>query len=415
MHQTLVEKIFSRLAGHMVQSGEFVTVEPDRMMCHEAFEQAAQLLCDIGLNEIWDSNKIIIILDHFVPVNSENEAISKQKIRVLSEKYSIRNYLGESHGVCHQVMFENGFVRPGELILGTDSHTTTYGAVGCASAGIGPTEMAYVMATGKLWFMVPETIKIKFTGKPNYWSSAKDISLAIINKFGNDFANYKAIEYHLENSEQIGMYGRKVLCNMGAEMGAKIAMFPPDGLTAKYLCGEKKKINMLKPDKNAEYCDSLSLNVSKIDPMVAMPHNTNNVEKVANIAGKEINQAYLGSCTGGYLEDLKIASKIINRKKIPSNVRFLVYPASRRIYIEAIKCGYINTLLEAGAIIGPPSCGACFGSHGGVLAPNEICISTTNRNFKGRMGSRESEVYLASAATVAASAIAGRICDPREV
>jgi homoaconitate hydratase family protein len=313
-------------------------------------------------------------------------------------------------------MIEEGYVRPGDLIVGTDSHTCTYGAMGAAAAGIGRSEMAYVLATGELWFRVPQSVRIQLKGRLSSMVSAKDVSLAIAGQLGTEFAQYRSIEFMGELAEAFSMDSRIVLSNMSIEFGAKFGFFYADEKTVSYLetCGVEN-LQTLYADEDADYEQNYEIDVDYLEPLIALPHSVGNVRPVSDVVGETIHQCFLGSCTNGRLEDLRVAAKILKGKKISSCVRFLVYPASRRIMSQAIEEGWIQILGDAGAIICPPSCGPCFGNHGGILSAGESCISSTNRNFKGRMGSADAKVYLASPATVAASAWKGVITDPREV
>ena len=328
--------------------------------------------------------------------------------------YSTEDDAGE--GICHQVMIEKGHARPGMLVVGTDSHTTTYGAIGAFSTGIGATEMAAVWATGKLWLKVPETIKINITGDPPNLITSKDIILYIVGEIRSDGANYKAMEFYGETIEKMSIESRLTISNQSMEAGAKAAIIPPDEKTIEYVKSRTKEpFEIIRSDDDANYEKTLSFDVSNLEPMVACPHTVDNVKPVREVAGLSIDQAVLGSCTNGRLEDLELAAKIIDGKNIHKDVRLIVVPASREIYLKAIEKGVIQKLVKAGAIIINPGCGPCLGAHQGVLASGERAITSTNRNFKGRMGSPDSEVYLASPATVAASSIKGEITDPRDI
>ncbi|HOD29260.1 MAG TPA: 3-isopropylmalate dehydratase large subunit [Syntrophales bacterium] len=412
----MAEKMFSRCLGSEVKAGNYVVVPVDKAMCHEGFLLSSIKLMTAGIEKIWDPGRVVVILDHYVPSPNVGMAEGHAQIRKMVEKYGVSNFYGEREGICHQVMVEKGHVKPGELIVGTDSHTGTYGALGAGATGIGTSEMAYVLATGELWFLVPHSIKVKLKGQLPEMVSAKDVSLALAGRYGTEFAQYRSIEFGGDWLDGLPISSRLVMSNMSIEFGAKFGLFPVDQITVEYL----KSIGVddvphFGPDDDAEYEKEFELIVSDLEPLVALPHSVGNVKPVRSIAGKPVQQAMLGSCTNGRLEDLQAAAQILKGRQVHSSVRMYVYPASRPVFIEAAAKGFIQTLLEAGAIICPPSCGPCFGSHGGLLASGEACISSTNRNFKGRMGSPNSEVYLASPATVAASAIFGRITDPREV
>ncbi len=416
MGQTMVEKIFSEKLGRRVRAGEFVTVRVDRVMSHDFFLPSAKKLIDKGIDRIWDPERAVIILDHFIPAPNEKMASVHAEIREIAKKFGISRFYEQGHGICHQLMVEEGYARPKDLIVGTDSHTCTAGAMAAAAAGIGNSEMAYVLATGELWYQVPASVRLELSGSLPETVSAKDVALAIAGKFGTDFAEYRSIEFVGKAADEFSVASRMVLSNMSVEFGAKFGMFPADMKTIDHL----KSIGIVgiapfAADEDAQYEARHELDVAGLEPLVAAPHDVGNVRPVRELAGVPIQQAFLGSCTNGRLEDLRAAARILDGRKVANSVRFLVYPASRKVLRQAIAEGIVQTLVDAGALICPPACGACFGGGGGILAPGETCISTTNRNFKGRMGSPESRIYLASPATVAASAWQGRIQDPREV
>jgi 3-isopropylmalate/(R)-2-methylmalate dehydratase large subunit len=416
MPQTMAEKIFSRKVGRDVKAGEYVSASPDTVMCHEGFLSVASQLVKHGVTRIWDPDRVVVVLDHYVPVSSESMAEGHKRIRHFVKQFGIARFHEEGEGICHQVMIEKGHVKPGDLLLGVDSHTCSYGALGAGATGIGNSEMAYVLATGELWFRVPQSLKIEVHGKLPESVFAKDVALAIGGQFGTDFANYRSIEYTGDLTEALSVSSRIVLSNMAIEFGAKFGLFRVDDRTLSYL----KSVGVAAaapfgPDEGAAYEKHYRLDVSLLEPLIALPHSLSNVVPVRTVGGRAIQQAFLGSCTNGRIEDLRVAAEILKGKHVASSVRLLVYPASRSVYMQAIEEGLIQELCDAGGIICPPSCGPCFGDHGGILASGEKCVSTTNRNFVGRMGSPESEVYLASPATVAASALKGALCDPREV
>lgn len=417
MSSTISEKILARASGNKkVEAGEIVDASVDLAMSHDNAALVSKVFKEIGVDKVWDPDKIVIILDHRAPANIIKAAEAHKSIREFVRSQNIKNFYDIGEGICHQVVPEKGFVKPGMLIVGTDSHTTTYGAFGAFSTGIGATEMACVWATGKLWLKVPETIKMIIEGKLQDMVMAKDVILHIIGKIGSDGANYKAIEFYGETVKNFSVASRMTISNQAMEAGAKAAIVPPDEKTLNYLKGRVKgDVESISADKDANYEDVLEFDVSGLEPQVACPHTVDNVKPVSEVAGIEINQAVLGSCTNGRLEDLEIAARILKGKRIASSVRMIVVPASREVYLEALKRGYIEIFLKAGATIINPGCGPCLGAHQGVLASGERAITSTNRNFRGRMGSPDSEIYLASPATVAASAIKGEIADPREV
>lgn len=416
MGQTIAEKIFSHKIGRQVRVGDFITAPIDRVMCHEGFFPAASKLAANNIDRIWDPQRVVVVLDHYVPSPTEKMAAVHTQIRQMVERYGIEHFYGEREGICHQVMIERGHVRPGELILGTDSHTCTYGALGAAAAGIGVSEMAYVLATGELWFQVPPSVRIDLTGRLADLVCAKDVSLVIAGRLGAEFAQYRSLEFAGEAVAAMSLSSRLVLSNMSVEFGAKFGIFPVDHHVVDYLrsIGVENSYPIT-PDDDAVYENNHRFDISEIEPMVAMPHSVDRVACVRDATGEKIHQAFLGSCTNGRIEDLRVAAGLLRGRKVSPSVRMLVYPASALVYRQAMNEGLLRILSEAGAIICPPSCGPCFGSHGGLLGPGETCIASNNRNFKGRMGSPDASIYLASPATVAASAWKGAICDPREV
>jgi len=416
MGQTMAEKVFSCRTGGDVRAGDYVVVPVNMAMCHEGFLMSSAKLIANGITRIWDPEKVVVIMDHYVPSPNIGMAEGHAQIRKMVQQFGITHFYGEREGICHQVMVEKGHVLPGDLIVGTDSHTGTYGALGAAATGIGTSEMAYVLATGELWFQVPYSLRVKLNGTLPEMVSAKDVSLELAGRFGTEFAQYRSIEFTGELVEDLSIASRLVLSNMSIEVGAKFGMFRVDDVTLAYLKSVGiDDAQVFGPDDDAVYENEYELDVDGLEPLAALPHSVGNVKPVREIAGEPIQQAMLGSCTNGRLEDLRAAADIIKGHQVASSVRMYVYPASREVFGKAMDEGIIQVLSKAGAIICPPSCGPCFGSHGGLLASGESCISSTNRNFKGRMGSPEANVYLASPATVAASAINGRITDPREV
>ncbi|MBF0501610.1 MAG: 3-isopropylmalate dehydratase large subunit [Candidatus Riflebacteria bacterium] len=414
MGKTMAEKILAKAAkSRDVSPGDLLDVYPDVAMSHENAGLVSKVFKTIGVKKLYDSDRIVIIFDHRVPAESVKTAEGHKAVRDFVRENGIRNFFDINVGICHQVLPEYGFCRPGEVLVGTDSHTTTHGAFGVFSTGIGATEMAAVWATGKLWMMVPESIKIVTKGnfKPGVYS--KDLILHLIGKLRADGADYLSVEFYGEAIEKMSIASRMVLTNLSMEMGAKAAMVPPDAKTIEYVKSvTNKPFDVVIADSDAKYRQVVEIDLSRLDPQVACPHGVDNVKPVSEIAGLPIHQALLGSCTNGRLEDLEIGAKLLAGRKINREVRMIVIPASWKVYREAIDKGYISTFIDAGAVIVNPGCGPCLGAHEGLLAGGERCISSTNRNFKGRMGSTEAEVYLASPSTVVASAIAGKITLP---
>jgi 3-isopropylmalate/(R)-2-methylmalate dehydratase large subunit len=343
-------------------------------------------------------------------------AAAHMMIRQLAESAGIEHFYGEREGVGHQVMMEMGHVRPGDLIAGTDSHTCTYGALGAAATGIGTTEMAYVLARGELYFRVPETIRVELKGRLPPRVASKDAILCLAGRFGTEMAIYRALEFTGEGAQSLSMASRMTMSNMAVELGAKFGFFGADGEAIRYLEGcTRSTVEPFAADEGASYLSTHEIALGDVEPLVACPHSVGNVKPAKELHGKAVQQAVLGSCTNGRLEDLQAAAGILAGRSVAPSTRLYVYPASRRVYLEAIRDGVIETLAQAGAIVCNPGCGPCFGAHLGLLGPGEAAISSTNRNFRGRMGSAEGEIYLASPHTVAASALRGSITDPREV
>jgi 3-isopropylmalate/(R)-2-methylmalate dehydratase large subunit len=417
MGMTMAEKVLARASGQdRVQSGEFVTAKVDIAMGHDlSFYMGYETMLQNGYHKVWDPEKIVVIIDHAVPAPNIRYAEAHRKIREFVKSEGIKNFYDAGVGICHQLIPEKGFALPGSLIVGGDSHTTTYGALGVASCGIGYSELAYVMVKGSLWFMVPETIRFVLTGKLPRGVSAKDIILNIAGKYTAEVAQYKAVEFTGPAASDLSISQRMTICNMGVEIGAKFAFFEADDKTIAYLKGRTDQpVEAFGPDSDAAYSTAYEMDVSSLEPQVAFPHNVDNVKSVSDIGEVPVQQAFIGSCTNARGEDLEAAVAILKGRKVHPGTRLLVIPASQDIAIQAARSGVIEALLEAGAMLGPPGCGPCGGGHLGILAPGETAISSTNRNFKGRMGSPESFVYLASPETVAASAIEGKIADPRK-
>ncbi len=414
MNKTIAEKILAKASGKKaVLPNEIVMAKVDVAMSHENADVVLRSFRDIGIKKVWDNEKIVILFDHRIPAESEKSATTHKRLRAFVKEQNIKYFYDMKEGICHQILSEFGHCRPGEVLVGTDSHTTTHGAFGTFATGIGATEMAGVWATGELWLKVPESIKITVSGTFKNYVSAKDLILHIIGELGSDGANYNAVEFHGETIRNMSIASRMVLSNLSMEMGAKVAFVVPDEKTIFYVRKNcDKKVETILPDEDAKYIKEINIDITNLESQVACPHSVDNVKSLKEIAGTKIHQALIGSCTNGRLEDLAIAAKILEGKNIHPEIRLLVIPASRRIYLEAIKNGFIEIFVKAGGLVLNPGCGPCLGAHQGLLAPEEVCVATTNRNFKGRMGSPESFVYLASPATVAASAIRGEISEP---
>ena len=416
MGRTFAQKILSVKSGNPnVSPGDAVTVEPDLVMSHDNAAAISKKFESIGKEKVWNPDKIAIILDHVTPAASDKHAWNHKTIREFVKKQNISKFHDINRGICHQVLPESGYAVPGSLILGSDSHTTTYGAFGCFSAGIGRTEVAAIWAIGKIWLRCPETVKIIIQGTPPAGVFAKDIILHIIGEVTADGVNYRSVEFSGPAVDHMQIADRMVLCNMSIEMGAKNGVCFPDEKTAKWLIEHGvENYRAVYPDADADYEKSLEFDVSALFPMVSKPHTVDNTSPIKDVEGVQVNQCLLGTCTNGRLSDLEIAAEILKGRRVNKNTRLIVLPASADIYRKAMKNGVLENLSEAGAVICNPGCGPCLGAHQGVLAPGEVCISTANRNFKGRMGCRDAEIYLASPATVAASAVHGKITDPRK-
>lgn len=412
---TIAEKILARASGKKsVKPGHYVTANVDLAMVHDSMAEVYDILLRTGVKRLWDSSKVVCLLDHWNLPPTIRAAENYKKVRRATKKFGMRYFYGQSAGICHQVLPERGHILPGQLVVGTDSHTITYGAFGAAGAGIGFSEMAYVLTTGKLWFKVPETLKFNINGILPRRVMSKDILLHIAGKYSVEIAQYKAIEFSGQTSKEMSLSSRMTMSNMAAEIGAKFAFFEPDEKVFGCLKERtKERFHPIKADVDASYEKIYDENVSTLEPLVAFPFSVDNVKPISKIGPIKIDQAVLGSCTNGRLEDLRIAAEVIGRRKIHPHVRMLVIPASAQVYQDAIQEGILSKLVESGAIICNPSCGPCMGAHMGLLASGEVCIASINRNFRGRMGSNEAELYLASPATVAASAVNGKISDPR--
>ena len=409
---TISQKILSRASGYdgMAEPGEIVEAEIDYAMSHDGTSVLAiRSFREMGSERVWDPDRVVVPYDHIVPANNETAADLQREVRNWAREQNISHFFDCGTGVCHQVFPEQGFALPGTLLVGADSHSCTYGAFGAFGTGVGATDMAEIYSAGRLWFRVPETIGIKVEGRLAPFVSAKDIALQVIGDLGADGATYKAVEYIGPAIEGLSISGRMTLCNLGVEMGAKAAIVPPDEKTDDWLRGRARQPYTQVFSDPDSYQQQYDYDIAELEPQVAAPFRVDNVRPVSELAGLKIDQAFIGTCTNGRLEDLEAAARILKGKRV--RARTLVIPASREVLLDALKRGIIQTLVEAGAMIGPPGCGPCLGAHMGVLAEGEVCVSTSNRNFPGRMG-KGGLVYLASPATVAASALQGRLAVP---
>ncbi len=404
-----------------LESGEFVECDIDLVMVHEQLGgRISPEFRKLGLKNLWDPSKVFYILDHWVPPPDIKAAKMHQIANKFAKDYNIKWNMGQNQGICHQVLPEKGFSRPGMLIVGSDSHTTTYGAFNCIGTGIGATDVSIIFSLGKLWFKIPEVQRIEFEGKLGSKVMGKDVVLQLLKDFRTDGAIYEAFEFGGSGLRNLSIAARMTIANMSVEMGAKCGVFEADKILENWLKvhpSPESQINtkfnkLISPTKDAKYKKISNYNLNEIPPLVAKPFSPDNVVPVEELGTIEIDEAFLGSCTNGRMEDLRIAAKIIKGKKVPANVKFIIIPASREIYLQALNEGLIEIFIQAGGVVEYPSCGPCIGGHLGVLGPEEICISSSNRNFMGRMGDPTSKSYLASPAVVAASALKGYITIP---
>lgn len=413
----ICEKILAAASARReVSSGEIIEAKVDMAMANEITGPLAiEAFRKIGVEKVWDNRCIVMVLDHQVPADSVNSAELHKIMRKFAMEQGIPYLYDVGHGgICHQVMVEKGHVRPGELIIGADSHTCTYGALGAFGTGVGSTEIAAVFATGKIWLKVPETIKFNVYGEFRKFVTSKDLILKIIGMIGVDGAIYRAMEFDGPTIKSLDVSGRMTICNMAVEAGAKTGIINPDEKAITYVKERTNKpFKPLKSDANADYEEIIDFDADKLEPQIACPHSVDNVRPVSEVEGTPIDQAFIGSCTNGRIEDLRIAAKFLKGKRVKEGVRLIITPASQEVYLEALKEDLLDIFVEAGACVCNPTCGACFGGHMGLLADGETCISSSNRNFIGRMGSKKAQIFLASPATVAASALMGVITDPR--
>ncbi len=414
MGMTIAEKILATKSGRdVVRPGEIVTCRIDRLMLDSIDPDFCAAIDEIGIQRAWDPDRVIIIHDHEVPPASIGVANMYAESRRRARKFGIKHFFDMgNHGICHQFFVENGFALPGQLVVGNDSHTTTYGALNAASRGI-LQEVPYVFAKGELWFRVPDTVRVRLTGKLSQWVTSKDIVLHVAGRYNfNPFLN-RSIEYCGEGLRHLSLAGRMVLSNMAVDLGAKFAIAEYDEVTAAYLAGRAvEDFVPVAADADASVVATIDLSLSDIRPLVAHPDGLFKVSPATEIKSVRIDQAFIGTCTNGRLEDLQLAAKVLKGRKIASHVRMIVTPASQAIFREMARSGLMETFLAAGAVVTNSTCGACMGLSMGILGDDEVCISSGSRNFKGRMGSASAKIYLASPATVAASAVAGEIADP---
>lgn len=412
-----IEKILARAAGKpSVSSGQIVNCRVDLAEVNDLYPQTIFSFYEMGGQRVHSPDRITFILDHYAPASSIQQAENQKLMREFCRDQGIELLFDVNSGVCHQVMVDHGLVYPGMILIATDSHTTTHGAFGAFGTGVGATDLAVIMATGHLWLRVPEIIRIHLSGDLSAGVYAKDVILHIIGKLGADHAIYKAVEFTGPTVTALSVSERMALCNMTTEMGAKTAYIQPDNVTLDFLKDKvKRDYAPVASDPDFQYAEELFFDVSRIPPQLATPSSVENVRPLSDLVGTPVHQAYLGSCTGGRAEDIAVAAAILKGRRIHRATRFVVVPASRHVYLEALRKGDVETLVEAGATFVTPGCAACLGTHEGILASGEVCIASTNRNFPGRMGHTKAAIYLGSPAAVAAAALNGHIADPSEI
>ena len=414
-----IEKILAKNSGRThVKTGEIITAKIDFAEINDLYLQTIYSFYEMGGEKVWDNTRAAFVFDHYAPAPDIKSAANHGEMREFARKNQLKYHFDTNCGVCHQVMPEAGVIYPGMIIVATDSHTTTHGAFGAMGTGCGATDMATILMTGELWFRVPEIIEVRLEGQAPKGVFPKDVILNVLGRIKADGAVYKAIDFTGSYVDSLNVAGRMVICNMAVEMGAKTAYMQPNQDVLDYVSKRAvRPFEVQVTDPGFEYSERHVFDVSGLEPQLACPHSVDNVDTLSHvIAGGEIklNQGYIGSCTGGREEDIAVAARIVKGRHIPPYSRLVVVPASSEVMLSCMEKGYIQDLMNAGATITTPGCGACLGAHEGIIAPGETCISSTNRNFPGRMGSNQASIYLASPATVAASIINGRITDPRD-
>lgn len=412
-----IEKILARHTGRdSVKTGEIVTAKIDFAEINDLYLQTVYSFYEMGGKKVWDNDKVAFVFDHYAPAPTIQCAKNQAEMRRFARDNALTHHFDINAGICHQVMVESGVILPGRIILATDSHTTTHGALGAFGTGVGATDMATVLLTGELWMRVPEIIEIRIDGIPGKGVYPKDVILYVLGKMKANGAVYKAIDFTGSYVEQLNVAGRMVLCNMAVEMGAKAAYMQPNRAVLKYV--EKVAAypyQVETTDADYVYAQSFRFDVSELQPQVAIPHSVDQVADIRLAEGTKIDQGFVGACTGGRFEDICQAAEILKGKRIPDFVRLVVIPASTQVLKQCIEAGVMQDLLDAGATFSTPGCGPCLGAHEGVISPGEVCITSSNRNFPGRMGSTDAKIYLASPAAVAASVLNGYITDPRKL
>lgn len=416
MPKTFSEKILAKYSGKSeVVPGEIVEVIPDVAMSHDNTAAISKTFAKLGVDKLYDPDIHLVVLDHCVPPANETFAQNHKDIREFVKKYGIKNFYDINNGICHQVMTENGHVLPGTVMTGSDSHSTTYGAMGAFGTGVTRSETAVIMATGKIWFRVPETMKINLFGTLPDGVYVKDIALHIVGKIRADGALYRAVEFTGKAAESFTVSERMTLTNLAVEMGAKVGYVPPNEIIYHYLEGRaKKEYEPLFSDEGCDYIETLDIDLAQLEPVAACPHTVDNVKPIREIEGESIEEIFVGTCNNSRLDDLAILAHVLKGKTVASGTRLVVIPASSKVLVDAMRLGYMETIISAGGTLATPGCGPCMGNHMGVPAKAERVLSTANRNFKGRMGNSEAEIFLASPHACAAGALTGRITDPRE-
>lgn len=409
-----IEKLLAKKAGKSsVKAGEIINCEVDMAGINDLYLQTLRSFFEMGGKKVHDPSKVIMFLDHYAPASTITQAQNQREFREFCWDQEIELLMDIDQGVCHQVLADKGLSHPGEIVVITDSHTTTHGAFGAFGTGVGATDLAIILATGKLWFRVPKIVKINFEGVPQKGVYAKDMILHAIGELGADYAVYEAVEFSGSALKHLNISERMAMCNMSTEMGAKTSYIQPDEITKEFLDKKvKKEYEIFYTDDDFKYEKEVSFDISHLTPQVAAPFSVDNVYDISNYIGQEIDQAYLGSCTGGRAEDIAIAASILKGKRVAKKTRFVIVPASKEVFLKAMENGDVQTLVTSGATFVTPGCAACLGTHEGMLASGERCITTTNRNFPGRMGDASAKIFLASPAAVAVAALKGKIEDP---
>lgn len=412
-----IEKILARASGKdKVSAGEIVKAKVDFAEINDLYLQTIYSFYEMGGEKVWDKDKLCFVFDHYAPTPTIKAAQNHKEMREFVEQQGLTHHFDINAGVCHQVLPEAGVVWPGMILVATDSHTTTHGAFGAFGTGVGATDMATIMLSGEIWFKVPEIIKIEINGKTQDSVMAKDVILHILGNLGADRAVYKAIEYTGTYIDDLGVAERMVICNMSVEMGAKTAYIKPNQKVLDYVQSRTDRVfDLVETDIDFEFNESYSFDISDLSPQVSMPNSVDNVVSIENAPKIKVDQTFIGTCTGGRIEDIEAAVEILKGKKINSTTRLIIIPASNEVFLKATQMGYVEELIKAGVTFSTPGCGPCLGAHEGVLAPGEVCVTASNRNFPGRMGSTEASIYIASPATVAATALNRELVDPRLV